>query len=200
MPRAIDIARYLIRLASPTESEDADCLCTMRLQKLLYYAQGWHLGATGQPLFGETIEAWKHGPVVRVVYPVFKGYPLAIPPAEGREDDALTDQTKEFLRAIWKQYGGFSGTALRNMTHRERPWIDARGDLPEDAHSDEEITQHSMRDYFLPRYVAQLKKSDPRVSLAAWKTSAEAVASGQASTAGDIRRELRDRRSRSTAG
>jgi uncharacterized phage-associated protein len=35
----------------------------MRLQKLLYYVQAWHLAVTDEPLFPEQIKAWKDGPV-----------------------------------------------------------------------------------------------------------------------------------------
>ena len=40
----------------------------MKLHKLLYYAAGWHLGFTGEPLFDEDIEAWQYGPVVPSIY------------------------------------------------------------------------------------------------------------------------------------
>src|SRR5690606_18126590 len=36
----------------------------MSLQKLLYYAQAWHLAVTGEPLFDEQFKAYKDGPVV----------------------------------------------------------------------------------------------------------------------------------------
>ena len=36
----------------------------LKLQKLLYYCQGHHLAATGEPLFTEAIKAWDNGPVV----------------------------------------------------------------------------------------------------------------------------------------
>ena len=36
----------------------------VKLHKLLYYAQGWHLARTGRPLFPEAVEAWTDGPVV----------------------------------------------------------------------------------------------------------------------------------------
>ena len=34
---------------------------TMKLQKALYYCQGWHLAWDGVPLFEERIEAWASG-------------------------------------------------------------------------------------------------------------------------------------------
>jgi uncharacterized phage-associated protein len=39
-----------------------------KLQKLLYYAQGYALALLGRPLFRDRIEAWDHGPVVPGVW------------------------------------------------------------------------------------------------------------------------------------
>lgn len=83
MLATLDVARYLIR-AAVGDDEDSDLLSQMRLHKLLYYAQGWHLAVFGEPLFAGRIEAWKHGPVVREVYPTFSGYGArGIDPEEG---------------------------------------------------------------------------------------------------------------------
>ena len=75
-------ARYILLLAQNTEQEP-ELITQLRLHKLLYYAQGWHLGIRGQPLFAERIEAWKHGPVVAPLYPKFADYgAVAIPAHE----------------------------------------------------------------------------------------------------------------------
>lgn len=41
---------------------------TMKLQKIVYYSQAYHLVRYGQPLFCERIEAWRNGPVIRDLY------------------------------------------------------------------------------------------------------------------------------------
>jgi uncharacterized phage-associated protein len=58
---ALHVARYLVKLAAG-ESEP-EHLTHMRLQKLLYYVQGWSLAATGERFFDGEIQAWTHGPV-----------------------------------------------------------------------------------------------------------------------------------------
>jgi hypothetical protein len=56
---AMTIAKWFVAWA---EAGDADAdLSNLKLQKLLYYAQGHYLARTGTPLFPETIEA---GPTV----------------------------------------------------------------------------------------------------------------------------------------
>ena len=66
----------------------------MKLQKLLYYMQGYHVAALGQPLFSEAIEAWEHGPVVREVWYEFKKYAADDIPLSIVGDLQLTGQSK----------------------------------------------------------------------------------------------------------
>jgi uncharacterized phage-associated protein len=149
MPRAIDVARYLIRLAA--SEEERDLLTPMRLQKLLYYVQGWHLGAFGRVLFNEPLEAWKHGPVVRSVYNAFKDYDdQGIPPATDGEPAPLALRDRAFIESVWQGYKQFSASGLRLMTHEEPPWQQARGGLPGEAHSTNPITAEALSAFFAP--------------------------------------------------
>ena len=43
-------------------------MTAMKLEKLLYYCQSWHLTRHASPLYAEPIEAWVQGPVVRSLY------------------------------------------------------------------------------------------------------------------------------------
>ena len=71
MAAAMDVARQFVRLA--WEDEEPEGLTHLRLQKLLYYAQGWHLAAFGLALFAGHIEAWNTAPLSKQVYPAFAG-------------------------------------------------------------------------------------------------------------------------------
>jgi len=55
-----DIANYFIWLASQSDVE----INAYKLQKLIYYAQAWHLAIYGTPLFNADFQAWVHGPVI----------------------------------------------------------------------------------------------------------------------------------------
>ena len=142
---AQDVAEYLVSLAA-AEDED-DFLSPLRLQKLLYYAQGWSLGVRDHAIFSDKIEAWTHGPVVRSVYSHYAhcgGAPIR-PTLNGATNLSKSDQ--EFLNDVWAAYKGFSATALRDMTHKESPWIDAyRG--PNNGQNPGTITLASMKSFF----------------------------------------------------
>ena len=130
--RAMSVANWFIR-RSQEDSQHPNC-DPMKLNKIAYYAHGWHLGITGLELFPEDVEAWPHGPVVRDLYVEFKefgrhpinrlgnrlelknGLPAFVIP----EHDGSLDS---FFEQIWNVYGGKTGIQLSNMTHREgEPW------------------------------------------------------------------------------
>ena len=139
MLSCLDVARYLLSLA---DSEAGDLISNLKLQKLLYYAQGFHLAMFDEPIFPEQIEAWTHGPVVPDVYRAYRQYGSENIPAPTDLDDSLYDErTREFLNEVYSVYGQFSAWKLRNMTHDEPPWSDA-------AEARGVISQQAMRDFF----------------------------------------------------
>jgi uncharacterized phage-associated protein len=149
MVKALDAAHYLIHLAA--KEEEPEFLTHMRLQKLLYYAQGWCLALHDRPLFTSRIEAWDHGPVVKQVYPKFADFEdRPIPPDKVHGQGRINEQDREHLRFIWRTYRRFSAAKLRQLTHEESPWINARqGHQPQpQKRCQEEITQQVMREHF----------------------------------------------------
>jgi uncharacterized phage-associated protein len=116
---AMDVANWFTQWA---DFNDAD-LSNMKLQKLLYYAQGHYLAFFGEPLFDEELEAWSHGPVVPSVYRAFKENGSGdIPPTPSFDLSSIDPHTTEFLQKIWNTYGGIAAWKLRDMTHSEDPW------------------------------------------------------------------------------
>ena len=113
------IATFFLATADLHEAS----LINLKLQKLLYYAQGYSLAIAGRPLFSALIEAWANGPVVPSVWRVYRGYgsdPIS-PPKEFSWDD-YTDDDEKLLNEVWNEYGQFSAWRLRDMAHSEPPW------------------------------------------------------------------------------
>src|SRR5680860_208464 len=65
MASVLDVAEYILK--------ETGSMTTMKLQKLVYYSQAWSLVWDEKPLFGEPIEAWANGPVVRALYEAHRG-------------------------------------------------------------------------------------------------------------------------------
>ena len=148
MTTAADIARHLIRLAA--EEPGGEPMTAMRLHKLLYYCQGWHLAWYGRPLFPERIEAWKHGPVVPDVWDQSRGHGRNPLPDPGGPD-ALPPDAQKSVDQVWRHFRQLSASGLREQTHREAPWRDHyRPDA--DGRSGETIPTAELEAYFGAEY------------------------------------------------
>ncbi len=110
MPVAEDVAKFFIQYY-----DDNDVLITnLMLNKLLYFAQGHHLAEYGKPLFGETIEAWKYGPVVPSVYRKYKLYGKDPIHNDGRFDcrNLFSDDAMSLLLDVAEYYMDYSSSKL----------------------------------------------------------------------------------------
>ena len=94
----------------------------MKLQKLLYYQQGFHLAFFGTPLFDEDLEAWQYGPVVPCVYSRYSIFGRSGILPDGAESIILTNDEEDLFDQVLKIYGDYSAGGLMNMSHNESPW------------------------------------------------------------------------------
>ena len=114
-----NVANELLRLAADGVDE---LMTNLKLQKMLYYQQGFHLAYFGTPLFDDEIEAWMYGPVVPAVYHEYESYGRnGIEPNPDIECDMDDDEWRLFCK-VYDTYGMYSGEGLINMTHNEIPW------------------------------------------------------------------------------
>lgn len=117
---ASDLAKKIV---CRTDVEHGDTISNLKLQKLLYYMQGFHLALFDAPFFNETIEAWTYGPVVPVVFREFKRYQnRSINPENYHDELQLPDEEERMFNRVYDEYSRFSAVALMQMTHNEGPW------------------------------------------------------------------------------
>lgn len=136
-----DIADYFLTLP---DEDIGDSITHLKLQKLLYYAQGFSLALYGELLFSEPIEAWEHGPVIRLIYDYYKMLRATpIFPQEGIDFSKYDEKTKGLLNEVYEQYGQYSAWKLRDMSHSEEPWVKG------DNRSDKIISNNDLKKYFL---------------------------------------------------
>lgn len=141
MASVFDVAKYIL--------EKTGSMSTMKLQKLCYYSQAWSVAWTERPLFHERIEAWINGPVCPALFAIHKKKfmirPDDIPHGNA---DALDADQADTVDKVLEYYGDWSPYELREQTHCEAPWKDARKGVPDDQPSDMEITVDSMGAYY----------------------------------------------------
>jgi len=124
------VANFILDLAD----DEGVGLTQISLLKILYFAHGWYLAAKARPLVSQPIEAWKYGPVIKVVRDAFKEnegktiktraerlilqtgeYQLVRPELE--EEDA------KFVQDVSRQYKQFEAWELSDITHESgSPW------------------------------------------------------------------------------
>lgn len=136
---ALDIATWFIYKTNAEKKENQaindeyevyEGLTHLKLQKLLYFAQGISLATNGKVIFNDKIEAWAHGPVINSVFKYFS--------IKGRNeitlDDAPSDisvirkieadtKARDILNMTYDSFAIYTAWQLRNMTHvKDGPW------------------------------------------------------------------------------
>lgn len=147
-----NLSNYFISLSNET----GNLLTNLKLQKLLYYAQAWHLAYFEVRLVEGDFEAWVHGPVLPPAYQMFKRF--AWKPIEVDELDktfidefcsnTVTPKQCEILDDVINEYFGLTAYELEKLTHLEKPWQLARTGLTSDEPSNNIISDQSMIDYY----------------------------------------------------
>lgn len=142
----------------------------MKLEKLVYYCQSWHLARHHVPLFAEEIEAWAQGPVVRTLYErhrqsyLVRSWPSGDPSRLGRPE-------RETVGWVIGRYGALSAERLSRMTHVEAPWRVARAGLADNEPSRAPIPLELMASY----YARQCADPETAVASAAANVALEGV-------------------------
>lgn len=106
----------------------------MALLKIIFFGHGWNFARVRKPLIREPFEAWKDGPVVRIVWESFRdeaGRPITgratryDPVTEERSTVRydLDSETASFLESIVETYADYHAFELSDMTHAKgSPW------------------------------------------------------------------------------
>ena len=109
-------------------------LYSTSMLKILYFAHGWYLARFNAPLVGQPFEAWKHGPVIRVIYDQLKGISGqkierkfeifdALTHRYTTPEAILTNADGSFVQDVLRAYSQFHPYSLSDMTHEiDSPW------------------------------------------------------------------------------
>lgn len=138
--KAQDVATYIIKKCD----NDNLVMSNLKLQKVLYFLQAEFLITKGEPCFEDTIEAWDFGPVVPNVYKKYLVYGCAMIPAMHMEvPDVFYAEDKKIIDNMIKELSKYSTTTLVEITHQQKPWIDAYK-----PYTSKIITNESLLEFF----------------------------------------------------
>ena len=141
MASVFDVAKYILNKQG--------VISTWKLQKLCYYAQAWSLAWTGKPLFNEDFQAWSNGPVCRELYDCHKGlFQVSAYDLNYGCEDNLTADEQDTVNVVLRDYGGMSPYELRELSHSEPPWRDARNGLADGERSEKVRTKSAIGEYY----------------------------------------------------
>ena len=146
MYRIFDIANWFLKKESMDQK---------KVQKLCYYAQAWSLALFNKPIIDCKFEAWAHGPVCRELWNELHEHNYFDIPQdalESKSSNITNVDDIEFMERVWETYKDFSGYQLEVLTHKERPWMIARGDTPEFQRCTTEISESEMKTYYSALY------------------------------------------------
>ena len=115
------VANQLLEMA-----EKFGCsLTNMQVQKLVYIANGFHLGFIGKPLTHDKIHAWQFGPVIPCLYKALQKFGNGPVTEKLESEDAIPANSfaSKVINQVWQAYGKMSGSKLSALTHLPgSPW------------------------------------------------------------------------------
>lgn len=144
----------------------------LKLQKILYYEQSWHMVGFGREntLFDKAPEAWVNGPVYPEIYHIYKDMVsnmcdhLRYENFATNEEDAanrsqelmkrmqLNEEEVSLTERVILLYGSRTQNQLILLTHSERPWSEMREGLMPYDYSKKPISLDTMYQYYKARY------------------------------------------------
>ena len=136
---ASTIAKWIINKIHPEP---------LKLQKLLYLAQGYSYAFYDRPLFKEDMEGWVHGPVVPNVYKMYNNFKYNSINIT-YENVILDKEAEEVLNYVINKYAKYDAKYLEKLTHNQEPWIFSRKGLDPDERSDKTIKKQDIANYFI---------------------------------------------------
>ena len=136
MASVLDIAKYVL--------ERQGSMTTLKLQKLVYFAQAWSTAWRNEDLFGETIKAWAQGPVVPELFLEHRSKKYIDKSMVSGDSSRLAAAEKAVVDQVVDFYGHMPPAYLSALTHFDAPWRDAR----ETGYKSPKISRKSIEDYY----------------------------------------------------
>lgn len=131
-------------------------LTHLKLQKLTYYVCALYYTFEDKAMIHNDVlvpwEAWVHGPANRHMFNKYREaglnyWVIKYDPIKD-EYSKLSNAETDFIDEVLNVFGKYDGVVLETLTHQEKPWIEARGDLSPYEQSTNIIKYETIKEYF----------------------------------------------------
>ncbi len=148
---AIELSQYILAKLGT--------MSHLKLQKLIYYVEAYHLAYFEESIIDEGFQAWVHGPVVREVWDNYKNLDsplfdkISLSSDEKKEivqlvERRLSEDQLSLIGDVFEALGSTTAYDLERLTHQEEPWREARQGLPIDENCTKTISRETMRRFY----------------------------------------------------
>ena len=143
----VEFSNYILKHYGP--------MSHLKLQKLLYYCEAYHLAYFEAPLINENFQAWVHGPVCREVYDILKDKSILYSDIAfdnlsnpDTEIERLSTTQLNLIEDVLKSLVKWTDLELEAATHKEQPWLTARKGYSPNQRCEIEIDKNEMRIFY----------------------------------------------------
>lgn len=142
---SIQLCRYVLKRVGSINQ--------LKLQKLIFYIQAFHLVFFDGPLVADEFEAWVHGPVSKKIWHHYKDQSyiykdIPVPRGKAGPPKTLSREQVELIDEVLQAYSPLTSYQLEVLTHSEPPWIEARGNCLPEERCENSISRDSMKRYY----------------------------------------------------
>ena len=159
MKKIREIGQLNAQLLADFILQEYGSMSHLKVQKLLYYCEAYHLAYTDSSLIKQDFEAWVHGPVCRDVYNNLKDASLLYSDISIIIDEKsynprneirniLTSDQLNIVKDVLDELSTWSGLELENATHSELPWIEARAGYSPGERCNNIISKETMKRFY----------------------------------------------------
>lgn len=161
----LDFDDYLVKMNKESEIIDnissyvlfkLNSMTHLKLQKLVYYVCALYYTFENKAMIHDDIlvpwEAWLHGPANRYLHNKYRDsglnyYEITFNPEENKFE-MLSEENKCFIDEVLELFGKYDGITLETLTHKEDPWLQARGNISPNAPSNNILNYEIIKDYY----------------------------------------------------
>lgn len=146
---SIELSYYILAKSKPMNH--------LKLQKLAYFVEAYHLAYFDKSLIDDNFEAWLHGPVSRKLWNHFK--PISkiyteitlnreIRSAANSFKKKIANDQLELIDDVLEEFGDKTAYHLECLTHSHDPWQIARKGYADDDNCEVKIDKKNMKDFY----------------------------------------------------